>query len=208
MTENTSNAIEIWKLVISGLTLLTVVVGGGWALYVWQTTRKGQAQVGFQSSVRLQRNSGPNESLLFLRLRIANTSSVLFRYTEGTATLMDASSRYAAVNQPAKVRLLPVDQADPLLPVYGRMSKDPTAIAQGELFDLASDEISLEPGEHVDTEVVFVLRTDRLNLMAVRVLIQGKQGRWSKEDYWWGTFFFANPAWIEDAEEVAAVPGK
>lgn len=73
----------------------------------------------------------------------------------------------------------------------------------GNLFENEGEDVSLEPGQQVETEITFPVREDKLGLMAVRVLIQGQQGSRRNTPYWWGTFFFANPDWIEKQERTS-----
>lgn len=167
-----------------------LAIGGAWALYIYKTSRRGQVRVGIEPGLRFHRDALPNESILYVRLRITNNSGVLFRYREAVATLLDASERATS----GGLRLVPFAQADPFIPVYGRLSDDPSAIAQGDTFALgAKQKIMLEPGEHVDTELAFLLRTADLGPMAMQVSIKGKQW-WFWRAYWWGSFFFIDPA--------------
>lgn len=170
---------------------VVLVIGGFWALYVYKTARRGQVKVAIEPIVRLDRHFTDTEALLLVRLRIANTSGVLWRHEESLATLIDASER----TPDGGLRLLPFGQADPFLPVYGAVSAEESEIAKGNLFSYYEDqEISLEPGEFIDTELAFVLDSDTLGLMAMRVLIKGRQRRRSKPDYVWGSFFYIDPA--------------
>ncbi|MDQ3962517.1 MAG: hypothetical protein M3277_01145, partial [Actinomycetota bacterium] len=88
---------------------LLLVVGGIWALYVYRTARRGQVKVAIEPTVRLDRAFTSTEALLLVRLRIANSSSVLWRHEESFATLMAASERTPG----GQVRLLPFAQSDP-----------------------------------------------------------------------------------------------
>lgn len=167
-----------------------LIVGGTWALYVYRTARRGQAKVAIEPVVRLDRAFGENEALLLVRLRIANTSSVLWRHEESFATLMDASERTTS----GQVRLLPFAQSDPFLPVYGTLSDEEEDIAEGQLFAYSEEqEISLEPGEFVECELAFVLDAAQIGLMAMRVLVRGRQRRLARRPYVWSSFFFIDP---------------
>lgn len=167
-----------------------LIVGGIWALYVYRTARRGQAKVAIEPVVRLDRASGENEALLLVRLRIANTSSVLWRHEESLATLINASER----TTDGEVRLVPFAQADPFLAVYGTLSDDEREIAEGRLFAYSEgQEISLEPGEFIDSDLAFVLDSGQVDLMAMRVLVRGRQRRFARRHYAWSSFFFIDP---------------
>jgi hypothetical protein len=167
------------------------IVGGGlWALFLYLQGRRGQVRVGIDPSVRLLPDWNENRAVLLVRFRIVNSSRVLYRHREATATLMDARKLAGE----GVVRLVPFIQADPFLPVYGDITDDPEMLASGDTFVLEDSELTLEPGEHVDTEVSFVLDQSKLGLMAIQVLIMGCQGKRSKRPHWWGTFFYVDPA--------------
>lgn len=169
---------------------VVLLIGGFWALYVYRTSRRGQVKVAIEPTVRLDRRFSDTEALLLVRLRIANTSGVLWRHEESLATLIDASER----TSDGELRLLPFGQADPFLPVYGAISGTESEIAAGDLFAYYEDqEISLEPGEFIDTELAFVLDSDTLGLMAMRVLVKGRQRSRSQSAYVWGSFFYIDP---------------
>ncbi len=97
--------------------LLAVLAAGLWALYLYRSTRKAQAKVGIEASARLHRDAYPGESLLFVRLRIVNTSNVLWRYDDVNATLLDASGR----DGDGGVTFAPFAQGDPFAPAYGEL---------------------------------------------------------------------------------------
>lgn len=169
---------------------LLLVVAGTWSLYVYRTARRGQVKVAIEPTVRLDRGFSEAEHLLLVRLRIANTSSVLWRHEESLATLIDASTRTAD----GELCLLPFAQSDPFLPVYGALSDDEEEIASGQLFAYyQGQEISLEPGEFIDSELAFVLDAEEIGLMAMRVLVRGRQRRLGRRRYVWSSFFFIDP---------------
>ena len=171
---------------------VVLLIGGAlWALYVYRTSRRSQVKVAIEADVRFQRDrSSGQKQLLVVHLRIVNTSDVLWRHEESVATLMDASER----TEEGEVKLLPFSQADPFLPVYGAMSGDEETIARDLLFEYyPNQEISLEPGEFMETELAFPLAADQLGLMAVRVMVKGRQRKRSREPYLWGTFFYVDP---------------
>lgn len=178
--------------ITSMLDVLVIGVAGLSALYVYRRTRRGQVRVGISASYRLIRGWNPGRALLIVRLRIANTSSVIYWHREATATLMDARRE---IERTGQIHLAPFSQADPFPAVYGQMDVEPPAVREGRLFSLDEDVISLEPGEFVESEVAFPLDEPRLGLMAMRVLMRGTQRRWLRPpDYWWGAFFYIDPS--------------
>lgn len=191
MTNEPSTA-ELISAIASVLEVIFIGVAGLSALYVYRRTRRGQVRVGISATYRLISDWNPERALLLVRLRLANTSSVIYFHREATATLMDARRETPT---PGQVRLAPFTQADPLPPVYGDMDVSVSAVQEGRLFVLDPGAISLEPGEFVDSEIAFPLDVDRLGLMAMRVLIRGRQRRrFMAKDYWWGSFFYIDPS--------------
>lgn len=181
----------MFQLAFDVASAVVLFIGGFWALYVYRTSRRGRVKVAIEPTVRLDRHFSDTEALLLVRLRIANTSGVLWRHEESLATLIDASER----TSDGELRLLPFGQADPFLPVYGAISGAESEIAAGGLFAYyEGQEISLEPGEFIDTELAFVLDSDTLGLMAMRVLVKGRQRSRSQPAYVWGSFFYIDPA--------------
>lgn len=156
------------------LQALAVIGGGIWGFYLYLHGRRGQVRVGVQAGARLHRDWSDTHSVLLVRIRIVNTSGVLYRHGEAIATLMDARKQAAD----GTVRLAPFSQADPILPAYGDITRDGAEIAAGRTFrPLPPEAVLLEPGEHLETEIAFPILKDKLGLMAVRVLIMGYQGR-------------------------------
>jgi hypothetical protein len=118
-----------------------------------------------------------------------NSSSILFRYQTATATLLDASGR----TDEGILRLAPFAQEDPFVPLYADISRDPQKIAEGKVFEIEEKSgLSLEPGEYADTELAFQLGSD-IGLMAMHVMVEGKQGRLGRRSYWWASFFYLDP---------------
>lgn len=188
MATETSGA-DLISAISSVLQALFIAVGGVWVLFVYFRTRRGQVRVGIEASFRLVPEWNPGRTLLLVRLRIANTSNVLYHHREATATLMDARGE----TDSGLARLIPFEQTDPLAAVYGDFSDDPALIREGRLFTFDPSGVSLEPGEHVESETSFVLDSERLGLMALRVLLRGRQRRLFPRDYWWGTFTYVVP---------------
>lgn len=194
--ESTSSLQDIAALVQAA----SLAIAGFWALFIYRRRRAGQVGVGIEASVRLIRDWHPGRSLLLVKVQIKNTSGVVYWHREATATLMDARNE----TPDGRVRLVPFRRADPMPPVYGNIAEGVAAIREGDLFRLGESTISLEPGEHVDSEIAFVLDTEKLGLMALRILVQGQQRRsrlkflqrvplLRPRDYWWGRFLYVVP---------------
>jgi hypothetical protein len=170
--------------------VVVLVVGGGWALYIYATTRRGQAKVGIGHSARLLPDFAPGRALLIVNLTFTNTSNVLWRHDWSLATLFDARKLAAD----GTVRLVQFSQADPFLPVYGSTAEDPDEIVQGRPFSYFEDQrISLEPGETVESELAFPLDAGKLGLMALKVTLSGRQRNLSRAPYEWAAFFYIDP---------------
>ncbi len=192
-----SSGAEVVRAIATAFQAAFIGLGGAWALYVYLRTRRGQVRVGIEASCRLIREWNAGRSLLLVHLRVANTSNVIYYHREATATLMDARRE----TDTGDVRLVPFTQGDPLPPVYGDIQRDSDSVRRGDLFRLEPAIVSLEPGEYVDSELAFVLETSKLGLMALRVLIRGRQRKWVRpRDYWWGSFFYVSPT---ETEELA-----
>ena len=185
------------------LQAFAVIGGGIWGFYLYTHGRRGQVRIGVLASARLHRDWSDTHSVLLVRLRIANTSGVLYRHQEATATLMDARKQAAD----GTVRLAPFSQADPILPVYADISNDGNAIAAGETFvPLPEEAVFLEPGEHLETEIAFPIRNDKMGLMAVRVRVLGFQGRRGRAPFWWGTILYIDPEeGFQELEDVSTL---
>lgn len=170
---------------------LAALIGGGfWALFIYRTSRRDQVKVAIEYSTRLVRNFARGKSLLLVRIGLSNTSDVLWRYENAEVTLFDASK----VSEGGNVRVVPFGQTDPFRPVYGVTSEEAAAIAAGQTFAyFEGQEISIEPGEHVESEVAFTLDSDKLDLMAVKVWFSGRQRNRSNRPYEWATFFYVDP---------------
>ena len=175
---------------IDFLQLLALVGGGTWALYLFQLNRRREVKVGLQVSSRLVRDYLPERALLLVNVTLTNTSAVLWRYRSAVVTVFDARK----LARDGSVRLAAFAQADPFLPVYGIESDSPEAIAEGSPFEFGEDqEISLEPGEQVNSELAFPLESDKLGLMAIKVLVSGLQRNRSSDPYEWATFCYFDP---------------
>lgn len=184
------------------MELLAVLGAGTWALYVYRTARRGHAKVAITHSARIGRDFAAGTCLLLVKLSLRNTSGVLWRNESSMVTLFDARK----LASDGSVRLAPFGEADPFLPVYGTTSEDPEEIAAGAPFHyFEGQEISLEPGEQVESELAFPLDADKLGLMAMKVWLRGRQRHWSKEPYEWAAFFFIDPR--EPAIEGPGQPG-
>lgn len=176
-----------WTDLIQAVGLAGASLGA--ALVFWKS-RKGQVSVGLEPRCRIHLSKdGP--AILLVSIRLRNTSNILFRYTSAAATLLDASQRADG----GGIRLIPFAEEDPFLPLNSDISEDSVDLLSGRTFrsDVA-DTLSLEPGEYADGEVAFVLSDQPAALLAMRVMVEGRQGRWGRRPYWWATFFYIDPS--------------
>lgn len=157
-----------------------LAAGGVWALFIYRRTRKGKATVRISGSARLHRPSR-REYVLLIRLTMTNVSAVLCREVQATVTLFSASQRTPA----GSVDLLAFAEQDPLVNLAEQGRIDPRGIV-------------LEPGESIDSEMAFVL--NRLELLAMRVLVSGKQSMMGGF-YDWNGFFYLDPESIRHGEK-------
>jgi hypothetical protein len=172
------------------LRLIALIGGGWWALFIYRKSRRGQVKLAIEHSARVIDGYAPGKALLLVAVKLANTSSVLWRYRNAEITVFDARK----LARDERVRLAPFGQADPFLPVYGVASQSTEEIAEGNtFFYFEGQEISLEPGEQVETEWAFPLEQGKLGLMAIKVWFSGLQGNYSDRQYEWATFFFVDP---------------
>lgn len=169
---------------------LALVVGGIWGLFLFRTTRRGEAKVAIEASPGLKRNFVRGKSLLIVRLKIANASNVLWRHESSVVTLFDARKLTSDNN----LRLVPFAQTDPFLPVYGVEQEEAAAIAEGRTFSyFEGQEISLEPGEQVLSDVAFAIDESEIGLMGLKIWVRGRQRRWRQAPYEWATFLLVDP---------------
>lgn len=180
------------------IQLVLLGAGGLWALFLYQTSRRGQAKLGIEIHCRLRKHWLSGTSLLIAQLRFTNSSNVLWRNEETVATLFDARK----ISETGGVRLVPFARADPFLPVYGVETEDVAAIEAGRSFAYGRDQkVMLEPGEQVLAELVFPLDTTKLGLMALKVRASGRQRNRAKTPYEWSTFVYVD---LGDFEGVAS----
>lgn len=178
-----------WQL-LDVFPSLILAVGGVWALFVYRTARRGEVKVAIEHDVRLVREFSDGRALLLIGIKLRNVSDVLWRWKDSSVTLFDARR----VTGDGEIRLVPFSQADPFLPVYGLTADDPQDIEDGRPFSYFEDqEISVEPGEQVQTEVSFILDSSRLGLMAVKIWFSGLQRTRSRHPYEWASFFYVHP---------------
>lgn len=179
-------------LEIAQMALLAM--GGVWGLFLYRTTRRGQAKLGIEADFRLRKDLVPGTSLLIARLTISNSSNVLWRNEETVATLFDASK----ISRSGNVRLVPFARADPFLPVYGVETENVGAIEEGRPFAYTEEQqVMLEPGEQVVTELAFPLETERLGLMALKIRATGYQRNRANTPYEWGALVYVDPGRLE-----------
>ena len=178
---------------IDVIQLAALVGGGTWALFIYATSRRGQVRIAIEYETRLLRNFVPDKSLLILNIRLTNSSHVLWRWRDSVATVFDAQE----LSPEGELTFVPFRQADPLLPVYGITSEDPRDLSSGSPFAyFEGQEISLEPGEQVESELAFPLDTAKLGLLGVKIWFSGLQRR-SRKPYEWATFFLVDPLGAE-----------
>ena len=183
---------------ISLAQLVILALGGFWGLFLFRTARRGEARVAIEHSHRVRIDYSPERSLLLLRVRLRNTSNVLWRWDQSAVTLFDA--RREASDR--SLRIVPFAEADPFLPVYGLVSDDAADLAAGRTFDYLEDQqITLEPGESVESEVAFPLDRKKLGLMGVHIWFRGFQRTRSGEPYEWATFFYVDPNELETTRQ-------
>jgi hypothetical protein len=167
-----------------------LVVGGLWGLHIYSTARRSQVKVGIEASPRLKRGFVSGKDLLLVGLKISNTSEVLWRHERAVATLFDARK----LSLDGSIRLAPFAEADPFLPVYGIESADEAVIARDDTFRyFEGQEITLEPGEQVASELAFPLDHDKLGLMAIKVWVSGRQQGRPNRPYEWAAFLYIDP---------------
>lgn len=172
------------------LQLGILAAGGAWALFLYRTSRSGEAKLGIEVRSRLIRDFVPEKSLLLAELTISNASSVLWRNEETVATLFDARK----IANSGSIQLVPFAQADPFLPVYGIETEDVREIENGRTFAYGDgQQIMLEPGEQVRTDLAFALDTNKIGLMAMKVWVSGLQRNRANEPFEWSTFLFVDP---------------
>ena len=184
------------------LQLFALIAAGIWALYLYRTSRRDQVKVGIESGWRVVEGYSADKSLLIVDLRLVNTSNVLWRHEKAVATLFDARK----LADDRTVRLVPFGEADPLLPVYGVAPDEPEEVLdRGPFHYFEGQEISLEPGEQVRTQVAFPLDPSKLGLMAIKVWLSGRQRRRSDDYFEWAAFFFIDPSGEDAARATMEV---
>lgn len=147
-------------------------------------------KVGIEHRESLVSNYADGKALLIVNVRLTNSSDVLWRWDQSVVTLFDARR----VSDSGHPRLVPFAQADPFLPVYGVTSEDAASIAAGNTFHYyAGQEIMLEPGEQVESEIALVLDADKLGLMALKIWFSGYQRKRSRKPYEWAIFGYVDP---------------
>lgn len=176
------------------IELVALVGGGVWALFIYRSSRRGEVKIAIEHTARLLRDFLPDKSLLLVTVRLRNTSAVLWRLADAAVTLFDARK----LSPNGHVRLVGFSEADPFLSVYGVTSENPIALSTGDTFRyFEGQEITLEPGEQVESELAFPLETSKLGLMAVKVWFSGRQRKRSNKPYEWATFFYVDPETTE-----------
>jgi hypothetical protein len=136
-----------------------LLIGGGWALYLYKARREGQTTVRLGVAVALVGAAGSRQ--LLIRVHIVNSSARVLRHTEATLSLLSAAR---AGENGAEV-FTPLHSVDPLRRVNGEMSlpdaRGDVTVETGKFPWYSSwfESPSLEPGECVDSEVASGGRT-------------------------------------------------
>jgi hypothetical protein len=165
---------------LSAFQLLTLVVAAVWALVLYHRRRQGQATIRIATSVRV----APDDSgdRLFVRSHIANESAVDLGAVQATITLIDVGRGRDANT----LELRRVAAQDALLPVTGEM------LERGGVLTLTQDKnVTLEPGECVESEVLFDLGQTS-SLLALRTEVEGEQRTFLPR--WWRPYFSGTKA--------------
>jgi hypothetical protein len=189
--------VERLKLLIEFLKLVGLLAGAVWVYFVYRKTRRGQPSASITPLVRLHRDVWPNakwDSVLSVRIRIANTSSVMFRLTNGIAWLIDASTHLDDPPEPGMrttgdLRLVPIAHRDPLRPLTGINSPQAEVsvdaaweneVWAGMLFKGAQPgrRYFLEPSEALETEVAFPVAPEETKLFGIYIEVEGEHWGW------------------------------
>ncbi|TMC54256.1 MAG: hypothetical protein E6J20_04070 [Chloroflexi bacterium] len=182
---------DIGNLSATRITLLQTalaIIGGLWALYLYQTSRTGQTTVSTVPNCWLAQSLVDDFWVFVVRTKVTNVSKVLCRSVRAKITVMDATIRDPNTGQFA----LPAFAEQDLWAVLNPPSED------------LDPEFELEPGEVVTSEAAFLL--SRRSLLAVRVAIDGKQGPFRRE-FEWNTLFFVDTAALTPQAHGLPQPG-
>jgi hypothetical protein len=180
---------------ISVFQLIVLITAGYWAYHLYRIRRQSEATVRIQAMVRISRKGWLGaETLVFIRVHVLNSSAVLVRAAEATLTLLDASRR-GEDGLPTYTRLW---QADPLRPTTSELGEKRNEITfEPKLSDL-------EPGECLESEVVYVPSKPLPSLIGLRMTVVGTQGRWLGQDYEWSNFGFVDTSyWGSDYRAIS-----
>lgn len=136
---------------------------------------------------------GPSgDRALFVRVHLANVSSVVVRNVDAALTLLVPS-------QPDRrpLRFTGIEADNPLLPVTGDVGG-----STGGVEFVPDTPHDLEPGECIQSEVLVPLSADARGVVALRILVRGTEGRMWPRWYEWGAFAFVDPSAIGDRDHV------
>jgi hypothetical protein len=161
---------------ISAFQLTALVVGGLWVFILYHRRREGQATVRIASAVR-SAPAGSGAMRLFVRTHIANESAVVVKAIEATMTLLGVRP----APQTNQLILTRIAAQDLFLPVNGELDVDQTT--QEATFKPEAG-ATLEPGECVESEVVFDVTPGTGDWVAVRCQVEGEQD--TLIPHWWG----------------------
>jgi hypothetical protein len=169
---------------LSALQLLALIIGGIWVFILYHRRREGQATVRIATAVRIAAGLVGSSGQIFVRSHISNESAVVIKAVQATLTLIDVQPG-AAANQRTLKR---IGTHDLLLPVNGEVEVD----SSGQLSFKPDQDPTLEPGECVESEVVFDGPEHVPVLVAIRCEVQGEQGTFPIP-HWWGLPHFSGP---------------
>jgi hypothetical protein len=168
-----------------------LALGGVWVFFLYRKSRRGQANVGIETNIRMASRVIEDRPLLLVGTRIRNTSGVLYRNQWAEVRVMDASR----LAEDGSAEIATFATQDPFLPVYGTPTDEAEEITAGKSFVYLDEQpIAVEPGEAVDSDLVFPLSEETLpTLLAIRVDVQGFQGRWGRRPWVWSSFTLFDP---------------
>lgn len=220
-----TQVVKFWSGLSEGeaTAIQAAVVGGGglWAYIQYRRRREFQATVRIETAAKV----GPNPAggrRLFLRLHLVNESSA-FIDVSALATLMVVTPPLVLEPVPlppprARPVVVVLAKQDALAFVYGQPEVSELRPNGHQLADEAGEEGEMEPGECIETELLFAVPED-LGLLAVRLSVEGFRRRWWAErwvrDSWnwvrkrdpgsdaeWDAFAYLNLPELEGTEFV------
>jgi hypothetical protein len=156
---------------ISALQLAGLVLAGLWVFFLYQRRREGQATVRVAMAWRVV-----GGQRLFVRLQMSNESAVVVHDIRLSVTLL----KVTPADNVNGADFAHVATRDALLIVNGEIKEE-----HGIIRLEPSERNQLEPGEGVETEVIFELPVEDQGLIGLRCEAQGEQGTFPVP-HWWG----------------------